>query len=125
VQLYYVYICVLLLFVNCYLFHICSWTKGYNNVRTEYISEDVICHKCGNCVKFISSDGRESFFVAPGEGGIALLAVHGINSVFAYTEHVVNPQIHIIKYPSLLKVTSLSGSYMVVSLAGLSYYQLV
>ena len=52
--------------------------------------------------------------MAPGEGGIALLAVHGINSVFAYTEHVVNPQIHIIKYPSLLKVTSLSGSYMVV-----------
>lgn len=78
-------------------------------MRTEYISENVVCFKCGNCVKFVNDDGRETIYVAPGEGGIALLAVHGINNLFAYTEYVVNPKIRIMKYPSLLKVDDLNG----------------
>lgn len=60
-------------------------------------------------MKFISNDGRESVYVAPGDGGIALLAVHGINSLFAYTEHAINPKIHIMKYPSLMKLNQLTG----------------
>jgi len=60
-------------------------------------------------VKFISDDGRESFYMPPEDVGIALLAVHGINSLFAYTEHTVNPKIHIIQYPSLLKLAELHG----------------
>jgi len=60
-------------------------------------------------VKFISDDGREKVFMAPGEGSIDLLAVHSINGLFAYTEHVVEPKIHIMQYPSLMKVTELTG----------------
>jgi len=64
-------------------------------------------------VKFVGDDGRENVYMAAGDGGIALLAVHGINSLFAYTEHVVNPKIHIMQYPSLLKLADLSGLYLV------------
>ena len=60
-------------------------------------------------MKFIGDDGRESVYMAPGDGGIALLAVHGINSLFAYTEHTVSPKIHIMQYPSLLKLAELNG----------------
>lgn len=60
-------------------------------------------------MKFVNDDGRETVYMASGSGGIALLAVHGINSLFAYTEHVVDPKIHIMKYPSLLKLAELTG----------------
>jgi len=60
-------------------------------------------------VKFINDDGQESVYMAPGDGGIALLAVHGTDSLFAYTSHVVNPEIHIMRYPSLLKLAALTG----------------
>jgi len=60
-------------------------------------------------VKFVNDDGRESVYMAPGDGSIALLAVHGINSLFAYTEHVVDPKIHVMQYPSLMKLAELTG----------------
>jgi len=60
-------------------------------------------------VKFVDDDGHESVYMVPGDGGIALLAVHSINSLFAYTEHVVDPKIHIMQYPSLMKVIELTG----------------
>jgi len=60
-------------------------------------------------VKFVTDDGRERVYMTPGDGSIALLAVHGINSLFAYTEHVFNPKIHIMQYPSLMKQTELTG----------------
>ena len=61
-------------------------------------------------MKFINVNGSENDYMIPGDGGIALLAVHGINSVFAYTEHV-NPKIHVIQYPSLQEVIQLTGLY--------------
>jgi len=83
--------------------------KGYNNVRTEYITEDAVCFKCGNCVRFVDGEGHHSIHMAPGDGGIALLAVHTINSLFAYTEHVVNPKIHVVHYPTFMKHAELTG----------------
>jgi len=65
-------------------------------------------------VKFINDDGRENVFMPPGDGGIALLAVHSIESLFAYTEHEVDPKIHIMKYPSLMQLAVLTGLYLMV-----------
>jgi len=64
-------------------------------------------------VKFIDNNGQESVYMAPGDGGIALLAVHCTESLFAYTSHVVNPDIHIIQYPSLLELAALTGLSLV------------
>jgi len=65
-------------------------------------------------VKFVNDDGRENNFMPPGNGGIALLAVHSIDSLFAYTEHEVDPQIYIMKYPSFMKFAVLSGLFLMV-----------
>jgi len=65
-------------------------------------------------VKFINNNGQESVYMAPGDGGIALLAVHCTDSLFAYTSHVVNPDIHIMQYPSLLKLAALMGLSLIV-----------
>jgi len=64
-------------------------------------------------VKFINNNGQESVYMAPGDGGIALLAVHCTDSLFAYTSHVVNPQIHIMQYPSLVQLAALTGLLLV------------
>lgn len=65
-------------------------------------------------MKFINNNGQESVYMAPGDGGIALLAVHCTDSLFAYTSHVVNPDIHIMQYPSLLKLAALMGLSLIV-----------
>jgi len=60
--------------------------------------------------------------MAPGDGGIALLAIHGTDSLFAYTSHVVKPQIHVIKYPSFLKLAALDGLLLADFWADLNYH---
>ena len=85
-----------------------SWVQGYNGSRAEFINRDTVCFKCGNTVKFVSEDGHESVFAAPGDG-IGVLAVHSINKVFAVADVGVKPTINIYQYPSFRHIAALEG----------------
>ena len=85
-----------------------SWVQGYDGSRAEFINRDTVCFKCGNSVKFVSEDGHESVFPAPGDG-IGALAVHSINKVFAVADIGLKPKIQIYQYPSFREIATLEG----------------
>jgi len=88
----------------------CRWTNGYNGAPAEYITEDVICFKCGNTVKFLDShEGNASKVYSSKGDGLDVLAVHGINRLFAYSEHAINAKIFVVQYPSFQEVSCLLG----------------
>jgi hypothetical protein len=87
----------------------CSWNKGYSGGHAQFISQNVICYKTGNTIKFVDLNGKETTFSAQGEGGIGALAVHGINGVFAFSEKTVKPKITVMQYPTFLRVSEIKG----------------
>lgn len=91
------------------MFFCCSWNKGYSGGRTQFISQNVICYKTGNTIKFVDLNGKEATFSAEGEGGVGALAVHEINGVFAFSEKALQPKISIVQFPTFLPVSEIKG----------------
>ncbi|XP_064629915.1 cilia- and flagella-associated protein 43-like isoform X2 [Lineus longissimus] len=85
-----------------------SWSQGYTGTKAEYIDRDTISFKCGNCVKFVYSDGQESVLPSPGDG-VGALAVHSQNRVFAFTEACLEPKIFVFTYPVFQSVAEMKG----------------
>ena len=67
-----------------------------------------MCYKCGNCVKFVTDDGRENIFELP-SGGLGAIAVHVVRGHFAYVEKKQHPSIVIKKYPYFDTIAALEG----------------
>lgn len=90
---------------------VCRWTKGYDGGTAEYITQDTVCYKCGNCIKFVTDDGRENAFEPP-NGGLGVVAVHVVRSQFAYVERKQQPSITVKKYPYFDTIVVLEGGFL-------------
>lgn len=92
--------------VSFFLFHF-RWSQGYDGDSAEFITNDTLCYKCGNNVKFVKEDGSERVYATDGN---RCLAVHGINNVFAFADQQLSPVVHIMSYPSLETIQQLKGT---------------
>ena len=95
--------------VSFFLFHF-RWSQGYDGDSAEFITNDTLCYKCGNNVKFVKEDGSERVYATDGN---RCLAVHGINNVFAFADQQLSPVVHIMSYPSLETIQQLKGTLWV------------
>ena len=85
-----------------------SWSCGYDGSQLQFISKDVMCYKSGIHVKFVKGSEEETVYSSPGEG-LAAVAVHGVNKVFAIADQSVPPKIFVVNYPTFTQKSLLEG----------------
>ena len=67
-----------------------------------------MCYKSGIHVKFVKGSEEETVYSSPGEG-LAAVAVHGVNKVFAVADQSVPPKIFVVNYPTFTQKSLLEG----------------
>lgn len=85
------------------------YSRAYDGGTLFYFNQ-MVCFKCGNCVKFLFEDGRETVFEVNPADGLGALSMHPTRDVLAYSDRKLKPNIHIKLYPNLGSVAVLQGT---------------
>ena len=98
-----------------------SWTDSYNGQKAFFVNHNVLVYTCGSILKFHNVETKETSNFMPINpngakseidlsSGICLLTANSALNLFAFSETLVAPRVHIFEYSiGAQKLSTLSG----------------